>query len=309
MQYIAPNEELVLDMHRFYEAATGSRLEIQGTNDVDVRWDEGTFQLHVTAKKSGLFDLPIRATTKDAHFSTVLTLASAAGTGGHTFKFKPSEKPAKVAVAGAFNGWSLDKNQLAVGPDGTWAITLPLKPGRYGYKFVVDGKWTLDPENSQTEDNGLGDKNSVLIIPGDPAGVAPVVYFDERAGRTLALRAITSGKSLGRASAVLESGAGATALETKLYGETIDVTLPEHARGAVRVICVDADGHRDSQQCGRLRDGLLRGRRSLAGCSHVLRLYRPLCRRRQSNDHPVNDPHVAGRPIFMAVICAGSRQN
>ena len=172
VQYVAPNEELVLDMHRFYQPDTGSKLEIQGTNDVDIRWDEAAFQLHATAKRKGLFDLSIRANSKDSNFSTVLTLASGAGTGGHTFKFKPSEKPAKVAVAGAFNGWSMDKDQLAVGPDGVWTVTLPLKPGRYGYKFVVDGKWTLDPENPQTEDNGLGDKNSVLIIPGDPAGVA-----------------------------------------------------------------------------------------------------------------------------------------
>ncbi len=34
-------------------------------------------------------------------------------------------------------------------PDGTWEATLPLAPGRYAYKFKVDGRWTLDPANPE----------------------------------------------------------------------------------------------------------------------------------------------------------------
>ena len=291
VQYVAPNEELVLDMHRFYQPDTGSKLEIQGTNDVDLRWDEAAFQLHATAKKSGLFDLSIRAKGKDSNSSTILTLASAAGTGGHTFKFKPSEKPAKVAVAGAFNGWSPDKNQLAVGPDGVWVITLPLKPGRYGYKFVVDGKWTLDPDNAQTEDNGLGDKNSVLVIPGEAAGAAPVIYFDHQDGSALALRAVTAGKSVGHASAVLEAGTGTTSLETKIDGETIDVKVPEHARGFVRVICADTDGVPSNvADCVTgSSDADIRWQDAVMYYAFTDRF----ADGDKSNDHPVDDPHVA----------------
>ena len=161
VQYVGPNEDLVLDMHRFYQPDGAHKLQVRGSDDASVRWDEAAFQLHVTAKKKGIVDIPITAGSKDSVLKTVLTLASFAMTKAHTFTFKPSgSAPSKVSVAGAFNGWSMDKNPMTPGAAGEWTASLPLKPGRYGYKFVVDGKWTIDPGNTQTEDNGLGDKNS-----------------------------------------------------------------------------------------------------------------------------------------------------
>ncbi len=75
----------------------------------------------------------------------------------------PSAK--SVAIAGNFNHWKPDQDRL-LGPDrkGIWTIVLPLQPGRYEYRFIVDGReWVLDPSVPSMED-GLGDRNSLFVL-------------------------------------------------------------------------------------------------------------------------------------------------
>ncbi len=50
--------------------------------------------------------------------------------------------------------------------DGIWQIVVPLKPGRYQYKFAVDWgiRWEYDQNNPLTEDDGFGGSNSILIL-------------------------------------------------------------------------------------------------------------------------------------------------
>ena len=68
-----------------------------------------------------------------------------------------------VTVAGSFNGWNPD-NFILVKKDGSWTFPIYLKPGKYTYKFRVDGKWVLDPGNDIWEENEYGTGNSVLWI-------------------------------------------------------------------------------------------------------------------------------------------------
>ncbi len=70
-----------------------------------------------------------------------------------------------VAVAGEFNNWSASANPLVKDGVGIWRASVPLKPGRYQYKFVVDGNWKTDPANSETAPDGLGGQNSVRNVP------------------------------------------------------------------------------------------------------------------------------------------------
>jgi 1,4-alpha-glucan branching enzyme len=73
-----------------------------------------------------------------------------------------------VAVAGTFNRWDSEAHRLAgPGPDGTWTLALPLPPGRYEYLFVIDGtSWLPDP-SAPVVDDGLGGRNSVIIVPSE----------------------------------------------------------------------------------------------------------------------------------------------
>ena len=52
-----------------------------------------------------------------------------------------------VFLTGSFNNWTITDILMTKQPDGRWTATLPLAPGRYQYKFVVDGEWTTDPAN------------------------------------------------------------------------------------------------------------------------------------------------------------------
>lgn len=83
----------------------------------------------------------------------------------------------QVNVAGEFNNWvgtvdgrfdpNIDPMSDPDG-DGIWEITLPLPPGRYQYKFVVDQvDWQEDPGNPETTDDNYGGKNSILVVPPD----------------------------------------------------------------------------------------------------------------------------------------------
>ncbi|MCK6483313.1 MAG: AAA family ATPase [Phycisphaerae bacterium] len=69
-----------------------------------------------------------------------------------------------VRLAGDFNGWSPVSTPLSrVGRD-EYAITLPLEPGRYRYRYVVDGEWRNDPWNTYVESNPYGDLNNVVEV-------------------------------------------------------------------------------------------------------------------------------------------------
>ena len=70
-----------------------------------------------------------------------------------------------VSVAGNFNDWDPGAKPM---PDkegnGIYRCTLLLAPGKYEYKFVIDGVWCTDPSNDNFAPNDLGTLNSLLIV-------------------------------------------------------------------------------------------------------------------------------------------------
>ena len=72
----------------------------------------------------------------------------------HLFCHAPEAKA--VFVAGTFNDWKPDTAPLHRHSDGKWDLQLPLAPGRYEYKFVVDGQWCCDPGCEGKYDGCLG---------------------------------------------------------------------------------------------------------------------------------------------------------
>lgn len=70
-----------------------------------------------------------------------------------------------VSVAGDFNGWNPAQTPLERSGDGMWTATIPLKPGRYQYMFVIDGKqWIADPLATEEATDGFGSQNAVLDV-------------------------------------------------------------------------------------------------------------------------------------------------
>lgn len=70
-----------------------------------------------------------------------------------------------VSVAGDFNGWNPSRTQLERSEGGMWTATIPLKPGRYQYMFVIDGtQWIADPLAAEDAGDGFGAQNAVLDV-------------------------------------------------------------------------------------------------------------------------------------------------
>jgi enterochelin esterase-like enzyme len=84
-------------------------------------------------------------------------------TGNTTFTLPGYTDAEAVAIYGSFNNWIQTKNYCAKEADG-WACRIDLAPGKYTYKFLIDGVGLNDPGNSATEDDGNGHVDSVIII-------------------------------------------------------------------------------------------------------------------------------------------------
>ncbi len=48
--------------------------------------------------------------------------------------------------------------------ENVWSKVLPLTNGLYRYKFIVDGEWILDPDNTHREINEFGGENCVVVV-------------------------------------------------------------------------------------------------------------------------------------------------
>jgi len=91
----------------------------------------------------------------------------------------PSAK--EVWLAGSFNNWSQSKSNPAypavplqqnarvvmeLDPKtGYWIAVIPLAPGRYQYKYIVDtSNWQEDPNTPEHVDDGFGGNNSIIMV-------------------------------------------------------------------------------------------------------------------------------------------------
>ena len=76
--------------------------------------------------------------------------------------FLPGHRDAKtVFISGSFNAWSTMQTPLARCDSG-WTATLKLRPGKYSYKFIIDGKWTADSFNKLREDDTYNGYNNIF---------------------------------------------------------------------------------------------------------------------------------------------------
>lgn len=76
-----------------------------------------------------------------------------------------------VFVAGTFNQWSADATPMAKEADGNWSAAVDLKPGRYEFKYVVDGAWCCEPASDDPQpgqagfvSNSFGTMNRVIEV-------------------------------------------------------------------------------------------------------------------------------------------------
>lgn len=70
----------------------------------------------------------------------------------------------RVSVTGTFNDWKPRATRLAFIGGTKWFKDLLLAPGRYEYRFVVNGEW-VDPPNAKAYvPNPYGGRNAVVEV-------------------------------------------------------------------------------------------------------------------------------------------------
>jgi len=70
----------------------------------------------------------------------------------------------KVSLVGTFNNWDTRKLSAKKDSRGNWEVEVNLKPGKYEYKFFVDGSWLNDPNCTYRVPNNMGTENCVVEI-------------------------------------------------------------------------------------------------------------------------------------------------
>lgn len=69
-----------------------------------------------------------------------------------------------VQLAGCFTGWEASALPLKRQKSGLWKVTVPLDPGSYHYRFIVDGQWQDDPACTTRVSNPFGTEDCVLTV-------------------------------------------------------------------------------------------------------------------------------------------------
>jgi len=81
-----------------------------------------------------------------------------------TFALDPGVAADAVAVAGDFNGWSVDANPMTRRSDGSFDATVVLEAGRaYRFRYVLDGdRWVNAWDADDYAPNVFGGEDSVV---------------------------------------------------------------------------------------------------------------------------------------------------
>lgn len=78
------------------------------------------------------------------------------------------DSASEIRVAGEFNNWRpTERHNLEKQEAGEWNLQIPLMPGKYEYKFIVDGEWREDPANPEHKIGDHGQKNSIIKVESD----------------------------------------------------------------------------------------------------------------------------------------------
>jgi hypothetical protein len=74
----------------------------------------------------------------------------------------PAAKSVKLVAD--FTNWEKSPLDLKPSRNGLWTGAIPLTPGKYSYRFIVDGQWCDDPLSTQRVPNPFGTENAVVVV-------------------------------------------------------------------------------------------------------------------------------------------------
>jgi 1,4-alpha-glucan branching enzyme len=83
-------------------------------------------------------------------------------TGAVRLSIRADSGARNVVVVGSFSDWK--PVRMRKQKDGSFVANVEVAPGSYEYKFIIDGNWLVDPDNSAWALNPYGTLNSVMVV-------------------------------------------------------------------------------------------------------------------------------------------------
>jgi len=81
-----------------------------------------------------------------------------------SFEFR-GDPDLEVFLAGSFNDWDFSGLRLVDSDrSGVYRISMELPCGKHEYKFLINGRWIVDPANPSQVPNVVGSMNSVIEV-------------------------------------------------------------------------------------------------------------------------------------------------
>lgn len=82
-----------------------------------------------------------------------------------TFTLPKQVEASTASICGDFNAWDPQATEMKRLKDGRFTVTVNLDPGRYRYRFVLDGgTWENDWEAESYVPNEFGGEDSLIAI-------------------------------------------------------------------------------------------------------------------------------------------------
>ena len=131
-------------------------------------WESDKRQLKakVLSKIASIFDVPVDKIINSGASKRARKAVSFCGQSRSkrvVFSLK-AVNAKEVFITGSFISWDNRGIPMKQDKDGVWHAAVDLLPGRYEYKFIVDGIWQADPANPVSAVNSFGTINSIKEI-------------------------------------------------------------------------------------------------------------------------------------------------
>jgi hypothetical protein len=163
--------QIAVHIEEFAQAITTKtvqRLEEMPFADVVRRWEE---QARTCTANGGSDTLLAKSAETVKQAPRVATSKSKkTGKAPESSRRKKTEFSLKAPTAKSvklvadFTDWEkapLDMEHLG---QGLWSIAVPLQPGHYVYRYLVDGQWCDDPKSNRRIANAYGTLNAVIEV-------------------------------------------------------------------------------------------------------------------------------------------------
>lgn len=102
------------------------------------------------------------------------------------------EDYSSVRAKGEFNNWDASQTELIKSDHNHWIAQFNVKPGKYQYKLIADGKEIDDPSNPIKVSNGMGGLNNVLEVLGPPKELTPSIVTESFSSNEIVISSVNT---------------------------------------------------------------------------------------------------------------------